>query len=585
MSWPADPAVLTQVAEAVRELPSPTVVLSEHLLPVTSRGIVAARLDEVRDLDPFRAVVLVAEDAADLRRVVSGLGGLKRVRFVSCVVVRHDRALTLRPCPDWPGLASIGASTVAGGAVTRVELVAPVAADEVLVAFARAAAPGSATGAQGVRVVVADERSLPPVDVTVRRTLDPAARCPPDAVLGSGHGPAQETSQQTSLVTGRAPTLVHDRDGLAVGPLDEAVFNPRGFPRTWSRPVVDLPAGARLTTTLVADLRSAQGVRLTWPVDERLVAGLAMCGVPLVCDAPPARARARLGEVLGDLLAEPADLDDALRREERSVRLRRAALVEHGTTAWRGRIAAEAGVRGPALPSVSLLLATRRPEQLGWALAQVSRQRLDGLGAAGAGLEVVLATHGFEPDRGEVADRLEGLSHVVVPVAAEAVLGEVLRAATDAAGGEVVMKIDDDDWYGPDVVADLLLTRRYSGADLVGMPAELVYLEDRDVTVRRRGPSENYGTFVAGGTLMIERAALRGLGGFAPLRVREDARLFADVLRAGGTIYRAQGLGYVLRRRAGGHTWNPGDDYFLRPESLTGRWDGFHPSRLLEADR
>ena len=39
---------------------------------------------------------------------------------------------------------------------------------------------------------------------------------------------------------------------------------------------------------------------------------------------------------------------------------------------------------------------------------------------------------------------------------ADVLFGDVLRAATDAAAGDVVVKMDDDDWYGPDVVADLL---------------------------------------------------------------------------------------------------------------------------------
>ena len=51
---------------------------------------------------------------------------------------------------------------------------------------------------------------------------------------------------------------------------------------------------------------------------------------------------------------------------------------------------------------------------------------------------------------------------------------------------------------------------------------------------------------------------------------------------AGGSVFRTQGLGYVLRRTAGGHTWETGLGYFLTRKSLAAQWRGFRPSRLLE---
>jgi hypothetical protein len=62
-------------------------------------------------------------------------------------------------------------------------------------------------------------------------------------------------------------------------------------------------------------------VRLPAGADPRLVAGLAMSGVPT------------------------EQVDDAAERERRSVRTRRAALLEHATPAWRARLAELAGVR------------------------------------------------------------------------------------------------------------------------------------------------------------------------------------------------------------------------------------------------
>ncbi len=156
--------------------------------------------------------------------------------------------------------------------------------------------------------------------------------------------------------------------------------------------------------------------------------------------------------------------------------------------------------------------------------------------------------------------------------------------ARRAAGGDVLLKMDDDDWYGPDVVADLLRARAYSGAELVGMAAELHYLSGEDLTVKRGHPVECYASFVAGGTMMVERALLREVGGFRSVRKFVDAQLLAGVTAAGATIFRAQSLGYLLRRNPSGHPWDADLAYLLDPARVQRTWDGFHPSRLMEID-
>ncbi len=337
------------------------------------------------------------------------------------------------------------------------------------------------------------------------------------------------------------PSVVAARAGR----LDERVFNPIGFRPGWDRGVVPLPPDP-LTPALVAGLRDVQGVRVGPGADARTVAGLAMAGVPLV----------------GPAYAE-VDLDDPLAREEHSLELRRAALDEHGSIDWQR--------------PVSVLLATRRPEQLDFALAQVARQR------GVASVQLVLAPHGFAVDPESVRSAVgPGVDVRVVPADAGTLFGDVLQAAAAAADGDVLLKMDDDDWYAPDVVADLLRARAYSGAELVGMPAEFHYLAPRDLTVKRGHPTELYARFVAGGTMMVDREVLREVGGFRPVRKYVDAQLLTAVTAAGGAIYRTHGLGYVLRRNESGHTWDVDLDYLLDPARVERTWTGLTPSRLLE---
>ena len=193
----------------------------------------------------------------------------------------------------------------------------------------------------------------------------------------------------------------------------------------------------------------------------------------------------------------------------------------------------------------------------------------------------MLAPHGFEADAGLVRDRLGRPARRRAPGARDRRrFGDVLDAAARAASGDVVLKMDDDDWYGPDVVTDLLWARRTSGAELVGMPAEFVYLEQLGITVRRRAAVERPG---AGGGRRDDagRAATTSArsGGFRPVTRYVDAQLLAAVRRAGGRVHRTQGLGYVLRRGAGGHTW------VARPRLLPDPADGGRAVARLPAQR
>lgn len=282
-------------------------------------------------------------------------------------------------------------------------------------------------------------------------------------------------------------------------------------------------------------------------VDEwlaRVLAQVSACGV--VVNAPHvAAARDRVGEQLLAAWRRRPPAPDPLAVCAASVRQRRAALGEHGRR--RGRL-----IR-PSQATVSVVLATRRPERLRHALSQVASQTHDRL-------ELVLGLHGGGFDRTRV-DRLVAatLPHVhceVVAVPDHVRFGAVLARATLAASGRLVAKFDDDDWYGPDHVADLVLARAYSGADVVGKSFEYINFPSLDITVQRPvHVAEAYSPFVAGGTLLLAADALAAVGGWRPVRRGVDRALLTAVRDAGGSVYATHGLGYLYVRHGDGHTW------------------------------
>ncbi|MFI9588898.1 glycosyltransferase [Nonomuraea sp. NPDC052265] len=469
------------------------------------------------------------------------------------------------------------------------------------------------------------ERVGAPGSDLVLRTLGPDAR--PAPVLASALAPSppgsgepggigwagdQAPVERPTIVAasweslgrpGGAGSPLADPDVLSepsmVPPVDERLVNPQGFVTTPSRGMAALAErdgrwsvllDGKVVTTFaesggvtdadVARLRQIRGVEVGWQHPHsgplaavRVLAGLAAAGVPLVTGAVPRWAGA-LGDELAALLPAAPDLSDDLRREEHSIRLRRAALRTHGVAArWE-----QFGAPAPAPPLTSVLLATRRADMVPFALRQITRQR-------DAQLEVVLALHGVPREHPDVAAALAAFDGPLTVYEADpgAVFGEVLNEAAARASGSFLLKMDDDDWYGPDFLADLLLAHAYSGAQVVGTVPEFVYLASIDVTVHRSQVTEQITSFVAGGTILVERSAFQAVGGFRPLRRSVDTQFQEALQAAGGQIYRTHGLGYILRRGpASAHTWQEPIGTFLRRNRR--QWRGFRPNALMELE-
>ncbi len=336
----------------------------------------------------------------------------------------------------------------------------------------------------------------------------------------------------------------------------------------WSGPAIypwRRGVGAELSWPTVAALRTVGLVECPPPpgvdawAEASLLVQFALTGAVVHAPELPEPVGALLAPALRDILAEPlpAPPDRALAMELRSVRQRRTALREHSLRF--------AGDRTP--PPVSALLATRRPDLLEPILTAIAGQTYPDL-------EIVVCLHGVElpPAAAELLAGC-GRPYQVVPVDAEVPFGTALGLATARAAGSLLTKFDDDDTYGPEHVWDLVLARHYSGATLVGKGAEFVYLEDAGITVRRRsGRAEWDDSVVAGGTMLIGKGDLERIGGWRPVPRSVDLGLADRLNRDGATIYRTHPLGYLYHRRAQGHTWDPGLEFFLG--SAEQRWDG-----------
>ena len=303
------------------------------------------------------------------------------------------------------------------------------------------------------------------------------------------------------------------------------------------------------------------GTYLTSVVDRaHILAALAASGVLVYIKNPDPEVEPHLGtELYIAMRDERIPRADGGLRESLSIQQRRISLRTHSLRARARQVAEQAGISNlVGTPEVSMVLCTRRPENLHRSLRGLSAQTYPRL-------ELVLALHGdgfpTEIDTSEVPFPVE-----IVRFPSDTVFGRALNQATETASGKLLTKVDDDDHYGAEHIWDLVLAREFSRAELVAKAAEFVYLRNADQTLRRmKGAGERFSPkpTIAGGALMIAVHDLMEMGGWRRVPSQVDKLLLDDVTMSGGKTYRTHGHGYLLVRHGEGHTWEQPDSYFL----------------------
>ncbi|MDR1152600.1 MAG: hypothetical protein LBK72_09035 [Bifidobacteriaceae bacterium] len=348
---------------------------------------------------------------------------------------------------------------------------------------------------------------------------------------------------------------------------------------------LDRPLTRQDVTALHHGASSLDCRALIPPTDDdvpHLTARLAeIAATGTVLHAVPPPATRGLDADLATMVTSPWTPDEALvvEGELRSVRGRRRALQAHSLAA-RWFAPADPGAPPPlvAAPEVSVVLATKRPDNLAVIVPQLAAESYPRM-------ELLVAIHGDA--------EAPGLSHLRAwaggrPVraarfAASATLGEILGRLSSMADGQLIAKVDDDDRYGTHHLADLVLAQAYSRADIVGLALWHRYYVARNLsTAARRRASESYTHFVPGGTLTITRQALSEVGGWRPVPRSVDRALLERVRCLGGLVYRTHGFGYVYCRYPEGHTWNPDEEATIAKAG--DRWTGPAPVQLEVPD-
>lgn len=552
-------------------------------------------------------VTVVARSLADLRRVTPWLVRAGRSAQVTLGVVATTRSRRL-DAPTVVGgteVVRVERHQVAGGLALSVRLSASAPVRDVLRAVLQESRPsGRSAPSAGLRI-----------GVTAYDALPFAAGDPTAQFVGPKTTVAREVEHElVDFLVGPAvhtepnPRIVHLSVGerLWLPPVDTAVLSPVGFRReATGLGSVRIAAGENPTLTLTGSdgavlssgdarpgltenqidaLRGLHGVTVDSAVEDlaifgRVLTQLACAGVPVRPLSLPAALAGALGEDLAARFTTDWDPADPMIRESWSVSTRRAALRRFAPEGYWADLARRHDRPAVAAPSISVLVPTRRADFLPFALGQIERQDYPDF-------ETVLVLHGLAADDPSVQKAIAGFTRplVVVEVPGDAVFGAALNAGVGRCSGRLLTKMDDDDWYGPHHLTDLVLARAYSGATVVGLTGYHVYLHDSDTTIRWTAPAtEAPAGWLAGGTMLLGLDDVRDLGGWRATPSAVDWHLLAAVRTAGGWLYATHDLGF-LYYRGHEHTWTPaggkGDAVWLERDPSPRA--GFHPPPQLD---
>jgi len=181
--------------------------------------------------------------------------------------------------------------------------------------------------------------------------------------------------------------------------------------------------------------------------------------------------------------------------------------------------------------------------------------------------ELVVVLHGHKATNLSPDERLAlENARVVLEISSDRSYSYCFNAAIAAARGTFVAKIDDDDLYGREYLAEAVRHLLVGDGDVVGKAEFYIYLGGSGtVVLRTPGLSCQAVEYVAPGTLVFPRSlALQ-----CPFREptsRAGAVFVEDCLLRNKTIYATsrRNFMYIRRAKEDSHTWAKPDDALIK---------------------
>ena len=164
----------------------------------------------------------------------------------------------------------------------------------------------------------------------------------------------------------------------------------------------------------------------------------------------------------------------------------------------------------------------------------------------------------------EVARFYENVSIYRLPQTVS--LGECYNFTLDKCTHDFIATFDDDDYYGPCYLTDLMLAFEYTSADIVGKRTVYTYFTGpKMLGIRNPGEQYTFVTSFVGGARRIVNRTVFEQARFRDKSTGEDVDFCGDAIRKGFKIFSADIYNFVYIRTPNliNHTWRISDSALL----------------------
>jgi len=219
-----------------------------------------------------------------------------------------------------------------------------------------------------------------------------------------------------------------------------------------------------------------------------------------------------------------------------------------------------ASIQDKKSPSgVTIITGTNRPHFMEKVFANYNRQMYEQK-------ELIVVLNDNQMDIEEWKDRAQQFKAVrVFQLDESKTLADCLNLAISHSHYSYISKFDDDNYYAPQFISDLIDVFKHSDAHIVGKRAYYTYLENKKMLILRFPSLENrYVNFLSGSAMVVKKEVFEKVR-FTPVVRGTDTIFLKDCLANKFKIYSADRFNYVYVRKLEGErtTWPIKDEELL----------------------